>query len=113
MQKRHIVRMDDLLERQTIKFRFRREGIEREGFVARFEGRIVGYENVCRHLPLTLDYADNRFFTEDQAYFICRTHGAVYEPLTGLCVRGPCQGASLKPLPLEISDGSIWLLGEG
>ncbi|SVA75908.1 uncharacterized protein METZ01_LOCUS128762, partial [marine metagenome] len=26
------------------------------------------------------------------------THGAVYEPNTGLCTRGPCAGASLYAL---------------
>lgn len=105
-----IAALADLAERQTIKFQFERDGIRREGFAVRFEGNIAAYENVCRHLPLTLDYADNRFFTEDGMHLICKTHGAVYEPLTGLCVAGPCQGATLKRLETEIRDGAIWLV---
>jgi nitrite reductase/ring-hydroxylating ferredoxin subunit len=103
----------DLAEGRTRKFRFQVDGIAREGFVARFQGQLVAYENVCRHHPLPLDYGDGRFFTPEGDHFICQTHGAVYEPLTGKCVQGPCAGASLKPLPLEVIDGVVWLrMGE-
>jgi len=86
------------------------DGIKRDGFVANFDGRFVAYENRCRHLPLTLDYADNRFFTTDGRHFICQTHGATYEPLTGLCIRGPCPGASLQPLAIKVRDDAVWLV---
>ena len=39
-----------------------------------------------------------------------RHHNAIYEPLTGLCVRGPCEGESLKPLKIEIIQDEIWLV---
>lgn len=80
-----------------------------DGFVANVGGEFVAYENVCQHLSVTLDYDDNRFFTKDGRYFVCQTHGALYEPASGLCVRGPCEGASLKPLRVEIRDGSVYL----
>lgn len=86
------------------------DGIRRDGFVANFDGNFVAFENVCRHIPVTLDYADGRFFTTDGRHFICQTHGATYEPLTGVCVRGPCTGASLKPLTIEVRDGAVWLV---
>lgn len=79
------------------------------GFVARFEGKLVGYENICRHLPLSLDDGEGKFFSSDGQHFICQTHGALYEPLTGLCVRGPCEGATLKKLEIELDEGVIWL----
>jgi nitrite reductase/ring-hydroxylating ferredoxin subunit len=96
-------------EGSTQKFQFVRDGKTVAGFIARVQGRLVAYENVCRHLPVSLDYDDNRFFTEDGAHFICQTHGAIYEPARGLCVRGPCAGAKLKPLPIRVSKGQIWL----
>jgi nitrite reductase/ring-hydroxylating ferredoxin subunit len=105
-----IATLSDLKDGQTIKFEFHREGLRIEAFVARFQGKILAYENLCRHLPLTLDYADNRFFSTDGKHFVCQTHGALYEPITGLCVRGPCAGASLKPLPIELRNDSIWLV---
>ena len=26
-------------------------------------GKLFAYENTCRHIPISLDYGDNRFFT--------------------------------------------------
>ncbi|MHB8522549.1 MAG: Rieske (2Fe-2S) protein [Limisphaerales bacterium] len=112
MNKVRVASADELTEGRTAKFEFVREGSTRNGFVARFRGRWVAYENLCRHLPLTLDYGDNRFFAPDGKHFVCQNHGAVFEPLTGLCVRGPCLGASLKPLQIEVVEGEIWLVNE-
>ncbi len=111
MLRRRLTSLADLPPGATRKFDYRdADGIAREGFVANVHGTVVAYENTCRHIPLPLDYADNRFFTNDGKFFICQTHGATYEPLTGLCVRGPCQGASLKSLAVEVADDAVWLV---
>jgi len=112
MGRRLIATIQDLEQARTAKFTFKREGIPRDGFVALFDGQVVAYENLCRHIPLTIDYGDNRFFTTDGRHFVCQTHGAIYEPLGGLCVRGPCEGASLRKLEIEVSEGKIYLLEE-
>ena len=91
-----------------MKFTYKQEGISREGFVAFFAGRVVAYENVCRHIPITLDYGDARFFNAEGTHFVCQTHGATYEPLTGKCIAGPCVGASLKPLEVQVIEGVVW-----
>ena len=107
---RKLIALEVLRERQTFRFTFEEEGIQREGFLAWQEGNVVAYENLCRHLPLSLDYGDGRFFTPDGRHFICQTHGALYEPGSGLCVAGPCEGASLKRLAVEVRGESIWFL---
>jgi nitrite reductase/ring-hydroxylating ferredoxin subunit len=112
MGRRLITTILDLEKERTAKFTFKREGLSRDGFVALFDGQVVAYENLCRHIPLTIDYGDNRFFTTDGRHFVCQTHGAVYEPLSGLCVRGPCEGAFLRKLEIEVSAGKIFLLEE-
>ncbi len=109
MQPMRIVDIDNLAEGRTVKFHFDREGRKVEGFLARFEGRFVAYENVCRHIPISLDYGDDRFFSRDGKHFLCQTHGALYEPHSGLCVRGPCEGDRLKPLNIAVRDGAVWL----
>ena len=101
--------MDELKEGTTRKFQYTSGGKQRDGFVARFAGEIVAYENACRHIPVNLDDADNRFFTRDGQHLLCQTHGAIYEPLTGLCVQGPCRGESLRKLRIEIREETIWL----
>jgi nitrite reductase/ring-hydroxylating ferredoxin subunit len=111
MTRQRIAAVAELTEGVTVKFQFERQGRRVEGFVARVRGRFVAYENVCQHLPLSLDHDDNRFFTTDGAHFICQTHGALYEPATGRCVRGPCVGARLRRLPVEVAEGGVWLRG--
>lgn len=103
-----LIGIEKLRAQGSFRFTFEEEGISREGFLAWFEGEVVAYENVCRHLPLSLDYGDGQFFSADGAHFICQTHGALYEPRTGLCVAGPCPGARLRKLEVTVRDGGIW-----
>ena len=109
MAKIKIARAENIAEGGTVKFPFTRGGRPMEGFLARFQGKLVAYENQCRHLPLHLDYESGRFFNAEGDHFICQTHNAIYEPLTGLCVRGPCEGESLKSLKIEIVEGEVWV----
>jgi nitrite reductase/ring-hydroxylating ferredoxin subunit len=109
VSRQKIASLSELTEGKTVKFQFLRKGKPTEGFVACFQGELVAYENRCRHLPLSLDYDDGRFFSRDGKSFVCQTHNAIYEPLTGLCTRGPCEGESLKPLQIEVIKDEIWL----
>jgi nitrite reductase/ring-hydroxylating ferredoxin subunit len=106
-----IARENEVKEGKTVKFSFERGGKPMGGFLARFQGKLVAYENRCRHLPLSLDFHDGRFFSPDGQHFLCQNHNAIYEPLTGLCVRGPCEGESLKVLKIEIVEGEVWFVG--
>ena len=106
-----IAREDELKEGGTKKFPFVKNGKTVEGFLARFQGQLVAYENKCRHLPLSLDFGSDRLFTKEGDFFICHNHNAIYEPLSGLCVRGPCEGEKLRALKIEIVDGEVWLVG--
>ena len=108
--RKKIANVDDLPEGTTKRFSFNCNGVRVDAFVANFKGEIVAYENLCRHLPVTLDYGDGEFFSNDGSLFVCQTHGAFYEPKTGLCVAGPCTGASLIPLKTELADGAIFLV---
>jgi len=49
----------------------------------------------------------NDFFTEDGRALICSTHGAIYEPATGLCTAGPCVGDRLSRLPLRLDGDTL------
>ena len=109
MPKVAIANLNDLRTKRSVKFKFRRDGISRDGFAALVEGQVIVYENVCRHLPLSIDYGDNQFFTGDGKEIICKTHGAVYEPLSGLCTEGPCKGASLFKISFEVKGEKIWI----
>ena len=108
--RKKLARLDDLPEGTTRQFSFKRDGIRVAAFVANYKGEIVAYENLCRHQPLTLDYDDGQFFTGDGSLFVCQNHGAMYHPKTGLCIEGPCAGASLHSLNIEVANGEIHLV---
>ena len=71
-------------------------------------GSYHAYVNVCRHVPISLDWVDNQFFTRDKRFLVCSNHGALYSPGTGECVWGPPVGESLIPVPIEVKDGAIF-----
>lgn len=68
------------------------------GFVIRFKGQPYAYVNQCAHVSVELDWNEGEFFTAQQDYLVCATHGAHYRPDNGFCVMGPCKGKSLKPI---------------
>jgi nitrite reductase/ring-hydroxylating ferredoxin subunit len=99
-----------IAERGCVCFTFRDEcGMLADGFVVRHRGQLRAFRNQCAHQPLSLDYGDGDFFTEDGCHLLCRNHGALFAPDTGLCVEGPCFGAHLPLLPVSERDGRVFV----
>jgi nitrite reductase/ring-hydroxylating ferredoxin subunit len=96
-----------LADGQSLTFVLECDGRRVEAFLVNFRGRLHAYANQCRHIPLTLDWVENQFFTEDGDHLMCATHGALYEPDTGLCVAGPPCGKALFRIPLRVADGRV------
>ena len=68
--------------------------------------RVTGVQRCA--LPISpLDLWPNEFLTEDGRAFVCSTHGALFEPDTGLCTAGPCAGDRLAPLPLALEGETL------
>ncbi len=72
-------------------------------------GHPRAYLNECRHLPVPLDGGSGELFDVSGRYLLCGTHGALYEPRTGLCVEGPCVGQRLVRLGLRRDGERLWL----
>jgi nitrite reductase/ring-hydroxylating ferredoxin subunit len=98
----------DLAPGTTKKFTLACDGREVEAFVVNHAGRLAAYVNRCCHIPMTMDWVENQFLTEDGRFIQCATHGALYEPDSGECVAGPPVGRCLTAVPLEVRDGVIW-----
>lgn len=90
------------------KFTLRRGHRELEALLVNFQGQHFAYINRCPHTGITLDWVNNQFFSSDNRYIMCATHGAVFEPPTGECIWGPCLGLSLQSVPVEIEEGRIY-----
>lgn len=107
--KRKLVgQVGELAHGESKKFTLRCGGIGVEAFLISYEGSLHAYLNRCRHIALSLDWLDNQFFSEDKRFLICANHGATYEPKTGECIWGPCAGAWLQGVPLEIEGQKIF-----
>src|SRR3989338_10959364 len=102
-----VARTGELSHGMKKKFRLKCQGRDVEGLLVASAGSVYAYVNRCRHIPISMDWIDNEFFTEDRRYLICANHGATYEPATGECVWGPWFGGSLQKPPLEVCDGEI------
>ncbi len=90
------------------KFTLRRGQRDLEALLVNFEGCHFAYINRCPHTGITLDWVNNQFFSSDNRYLMCATHGAVFEPPTGECIWGPCVGLALQSVPVEIEQGRIY-----
>jgi nitrite reductase/ring-hydroxylating ferredoxin subunit len=69
---------------------------------------VYAYLNQCAHVAMEMDWQPGQFFDFDHQYVMCATHGALYEPSTGLCVSGPCIGKRLHPVTLRIENDLIY-----
>jgi nitrite reductase/ring-hydroxylating ferredoxin subunit len=81
-----------------------------EVLIARRGEQLFAYENRCPHRGTTLDWAPDRFMTEDSTHLQCATHGAQFRVEDGVCVYGPCMGQALASLAIECVDGEVWLV---
>jgi nitrite reductase/ring-hydroxylating ferredoxin subunit len=98
-------------ESQALAFEVRVEGVQREAFVVRWKGGLHAYLNTCRHQGLRLDFGDLHFFDDEYDALVCCHHGARYQPATGVCFDGPCEGARLTALRLEERADGTWCVG--
>ena len=76
-------------------------------FAIRFRGVPHAYLNRCTHVAMDMDYQPNRFFDDSGRWLLCSTHGAAYEPASGVCSGGPCRGGLVK-VPLIERDGVVF-----
>lgn len=107
----HLICPSDALQEKSLGVRFALPGHGEHvfGFVVRYNGQPYGYVNRCAHVPVELDWQEGDFFNLTREYLLCATHGAYYDPTTGLCLLGPCRGKSLQPLAIVERDGNIYL----
>lgn len=89
------------------RFEVERAGRRWPAFAIRYDGVAHAYVNRCAHIGVELDWQPGQFFDDAGTKLICATHGALYEPGTGLCVAGPCRGQALEKLPLREAEGLI------
>jgi nitrite reductase/ring-hydroxylating ferredoxin subunit len=71
---------------------------------------VWAYRNRCPHHLLPLNFEPDLFHVFDGEVLMCAHHTAMFRVDDGYCYEGPCEGASLEPLPLH-RDGSTLKVG--
>jgi nitrite reductase/ring-hydroxylating ferredoxin subunit len=90
-------------------FRFRRGRDEIEGFVLRTKRQFSAFANVCPHWHVDLDLGTADFWDAENARILCKNHGALFHPESGLCERGPCAGLRLERFDVDATDAGIYV----
>jgi nitrite reductase/ring-hydroxylating ferredoxin subunit len=106
-QGRVIARVEELEPGSVKKFWLICQKYRVDCFLINYQGKFRAYVNRCRHMTTPLDFVRYQFMTEDGRHLVCMTHGALYEPETGLCVDGPCKGLALHQLPVHVDGGEV------
>ena len=78
-----VAAVGDLEHGKSKKFIMKRAGREFEALLINYQGAYFAYVNRCPHTGITLDWVNNQFFSSDNRYLMCATHGAVFEPPSG------------------------------
>jgi nitrite reductase/ring-hydroxylating ferredoxin subunit len=76
-------------------------------FIVRDGAGVRGYENVCPHARLPLNVDEDRFYDVSRTVLVCVNHGAHFDPVTGICLRGPCKGLQLRVFPVATEGQNI------
>lgn len=79
--------------------------------VVRWGKQVFGYENICPHQQVNLDWERNQFMDPNGIRLMCGKHGALFEIGTGNCLDGPCKGEGLTPVPMVVLDNEICVVG--
>jgi nitrite reductase/ring-hydroxylating ferredoxin subunit len=70
---------------------------------------VSAYRNRCAHVHIPLNYEPQLFHIIDGEVLMCAHHGAMYRITDGVCFDGPCEGASLTPIPIAVRGDDIVL----
>lgn len=93
----------------AVRFEIEDHRRARNAFVIRYHETVYAYLNECAHREMELDWNPGDVFDASGKNLICATHGAIYNPVNGACVGGPCNGAGLIALGVTERDGQIFL----
>jgi len=99
-----VFELDEIAEPGARSFSVNTAAGTQEGFIIRYADQIRVYLNSCPHTGVSLNWADDQFFDVSHKFIQCSMHGALFEPLNGRCVWGPCLGESLQSVEFELVE---------
>lgn len=105
---RRICKRQDLRDGgRAARFQIEFDGRHIQTFAIAYGGNYYAYANSCPHRGTELDWQPGEVFDESGLYLVCATHGALFEADSGRCVGGPCLGATLRKIPINVCNDDI------
>ncbi|MUV86586.1 Rieske 2Fe-2S domain-containing protein [Natronomonas sp. CBA1123] len=108
MAEERIADIEEVPEDSTLLFTVREGFDEKEVVLVRLNGDIAAWRNFCPHwTDVRLDKGSGAEFRDGEV--VCTRHGATFEPDSGHCTYGPCEGSYLEEVDVEVRDGGVYL----
>ncbi len=104
-----VAELADISEPGALEFNVGEGEWPYRGVVVRWQGEVHAYANICPHKGHPLNIKPDSFFTPDCRQLICVSHGAMFDPATGICGSGPCEGAQMTQLDCRVDGGTVWV----
>jgi len=73
--------------------------------IVRDGDELHAYANICPHFGIPLDVG--RGIKTFRKHVLCVNHYAAFRFADGACVEGPCLGASLRPVAIDVRGGRV------
>lgn len=108
----HVAQLGDLPDGQSRGFDPRGRGRDTV-FIVRCGETLHAWRDACPHLGnegSPMAWRKDAYLNRDGSRIVCHAHGAQFDPVTGVCVLGPCLGQSLTRVPVRVGQGGEVLL---
>ena len=99
-----LLALDDLPDGGLLELEAEIDGVAESLILHRKGASVRAWLNICPHAGRRLDWAPGKFLMSKDGLLVCAAHGASFELEQGVCVAGPCRGASLVPLAVAIGQ---------
>lgn len=75
------------------------------------EEGVVALKNYCPHwTDVRFDSGSGATVRDDE--LVCEKHGATFEPDSGYCTHGPCEGATVEAIDVVVRGDAVYLTAE-
>ena len=96
-------RLAEIPEGSAVRLTYEQGGRKSTALVIRCGKEVRAFEDVCPHQFLPLTYRGDRVLSADGERLRCSSHGAEFAVEDGRCLSGPCNGASLTQLAVQVT----------
>ena len=83
--------------------------IGRPVIVVRRGEQVWAYVNRCPHFSVPLDFVPGNVSCYRSQVLMCAHHSALFRFDDGVCIDGPCSGAGLEAVAVEV-DSAAWVI---